>query len=308
MSHTGKATEPPTGRSPEVERHMQLNVEHGKLRHDVDVVRGYGEAHPDAWVGLRFENEPSVRIVALFVGDDLRPHEGALRELVEHPDQLELRPSRYLLTRLEEIRVDIHALATSGESGRFKQWGIGQGTVNVQLRASEEPLAAELHERYGRAVDLTVGLYPYPDLPPFHSLLEPPGAPTPLLPPDLAAVSVPSGLTIRSGEDLISVLLTHNHTDDELVVETNGQVTARVMDPETGRCVGGFTGAQHVPLIRFRVAPHTGVDVPMLIGTASFVPELGYAVPPGMWSIEVNLRITDHGRFRTPLLPISIIQ
>jgi hypothetical protein len=296
---------PPT-RGPEVERHMQFNFEHGKLRHDVDVVRAYGEAHPDAWVGLRFENEPSVRIVALFVGDDLRPHEEALRDLVEHPDQLELRPSPYPLTRLEEIKADIHALAASGESGRFKQWGVGQGTVMVQLRASEEPLAAKLHERYGGAVELTVGLFPYPDLPPFHSLLEPPGGQAPPLPLDLADVSVPSGLTIRSGEDLMSVLVTHNHTDDELVVETNGQVTARVMDPDTGRCVGGFTGAQHMPLILFRIPPHGTVDVPMLIGTASFDPELGYAVPPGRWLIEVTLRITDRGDFRTPLLPIGI--
>jgi hypothetical protein len=290
-----------------MERHIQLNFEHGKLRHDIEVVRAYGEAHPSAWVGLRFENEPTVRIVALFVGDDLQPHQEALRDLVEHPDQLELRSSPYPLTRLEEINADIHSLAISGESGRLKGWGVGQGTVMVQLRASEESLAAGLHQRYGDAVELTVGRFPYPDLPRPHPLLNPPEGRPPLLPPDLADVTLPSGIRIRSGEDLTSALVTRNNTGDELVVETNGQVTARVMDSETGRCIGGFTGAQTMPLRPFRAPPHDSVVIPILIGTASFVPELGYAVPPGEWWIEVVLRITDRGVFRTPLLPISIV-
>jgi len=297
--------DPADTRSPEMEAHIQLSFEQGKLRHDVEVVRAYGQAHPDAWVGLRYENDPAVRIVALFVSD-LKSHEAALRELVEHPDQLELRSSPYFLTHLEEIRADINSLASSDETGRFKQWGVGQGTVVVHLRASEETLAAELHERYGGAIELTVGQFPYPDLPQFHPVIEPPGGRAPLLPQDLADVSLPSGFTIRSGEDLMSGLLTHNNSDDELVIETNGQVTTRVMDPETDQWVGGFTGAQHVPLVLFRVPPHGTVELPMLIGTASSVPQLGYAVPPGRWSIEVTLRFTDRGAFRTPPLPISV--
>jgi hypothetical protein len=285
---------------------VQLNFEHGKLRHDVEVVRAYGEAHPDAWVGLRFENEPSVRIIALFVGDDLRPHEDALRHLVEHPDQLELRSSPYSLIRLEEIRADIHSFATSTEAGRFKGWGVGQGTVNVQLRASEEPLAAELHERYGGAVNLTVGSFRYPAMTPLYPRMETWGKQAPLLSADVADVSIPEGLTIESGEDLMSLLLIYNNTDQELVIETNGQVTARVVDPQTGEYVGGFTGAQHLPLIRFRILPGESVDIPLLIGTASSVPELGYAIPPGQWSIEVTLQTSDHGAFRSPPLPIAI--
>ena len=299
-------TEPAQTRSPAAERSAQLSFEQGKLRNDVATVRAYGEAHPDTWVALRFENEPSVRIVALFVGDDLRPHEEALRQLVEHPDQLELRSSPYPLAHLEAIRDEIHALATSLESGTFKMWGVGQGMVNVQLRASEEPLAAELHDRYGGAVDLTVGSFRYPAMTPLYPRVETWGKQAPLLSADVADVSVPKGLTIGSGEDLMSVLLTHNNTDQELVIKTNGQVTARVVDPQTGDYVGGFTGAQHMPLIPFRIPPGESVDIPLLIGTASSVPELGYAIPPGQWSIEVTLGISDQGAFRTPLLPITV--
>ncbi len=92
---------------------MQLSFEQGRLRHDVGVVRAYGEAHPDAWVGLRYENEPSVRIVALFTGDQVQLQEEALRQLVEHPDQLELLWSPFPLTHLEAIKAEIHTLATT---------------------------------------------------------------------------------------------------------------------------------------------------------------------------------------------------
>jgi hypothetical protein len=282
---------------------VQLNVEHGKLRSDVGIVRAYGEEHPEAWVDLRFENEPSVRIVALFTGDELHVHDEALHNLVAHPDQLELRWSPYPRTRLEEIEAEIRRLATSGESGTVKQWGLGQGVVNVVLRASEELLAADLHERYGDALELAVGFFRYPEKTPRYPLMKPPGERPPLLPAEVAEVSTPEGLTVDSGNDLLSALLTHNNTAEELVVETNGQVTARVVDPETGEPVGGFTGAQHLPRILFRIAPSESRDIPLLIGTASFVQRLGYALPPGRWSIETTLRITNHGAFRTPLLP-----
>jgi hypothetical protein len=65
-----------------------------------------------------------------------------------------------------------------------------------------------------------------------------------------------------------------------LPVATNGSLTA-VVDPKAGQVVGGFAEAQHMPLIMFRVAPGAAERTPLLIGTASFRPELGYTVPPG---------------------------
>jgi len=70
-----------------------VSLEQDELRADVAVVRTYGEAHPEAWVELRYENGPTVRIVALFSGDSLDVHERAQRGLVSYPDQLEVRPS-----------------------------------------------------------------------------------------------------------------------------------------------------------------------------------------------------------------------
>ena len=281
------------------------------LRPDVEAVRRYGESHPEAWVDLRFESDPSVRIVALFSGEDLGAHEAALRRLVAHPDRLDVRRAPWPRTRLEEIRSRVDELATTTGRGSITRWGVGQGRVEVRLRADQELLAEELHRRYGDAVDLTVGFLHFPD----RVLRGPDGSPepvqTPERPPRLdpaeIEVLVPEGLQIRSGHDLLGALRVQNLGPGEVVVRTSGRVTAQVVDPDTREVVGGFAGAQTMPLVRFRVPPGGSVEIPLQIGTASPVPRLGYATPPGRWAIETVLAIEDRGRLRTPLLPITVV-
>jgi len=115
---------------------------------------------------------------------------------------------------------------------------------------------------------------------------------------------------VRSGHTLRHGLLLTSHADTELQVATNGHVTAVVVDPETGQGVGGFSGAQVLPLMIFTLAPERACRIPLVIGTASFTPDLGYAVPPGDWAIRVRLNIgpqPGHAReVNTPPLPISI--
>ena len=101
---------------------------------------------------------------------------------------------------------------------------------------------------------------------------------------------VSSGHTLRHG------LLLRNLTGRELQIATNGQVTAVVVDPHTGEVVGGFSGFENRPLIIFKVAPRQTGRVPLLIGTASSTPRLGYAIPPGDWGIQA----TYHSSARTP--------
>jgi hypothetical protein len=43
--------------------------------------------------------------------------------------------------------------------------------------------------------------------------------------------------------------------------------------------------------------------VAVLVGTASVVPELGYAVPPGQWVLEIGLA-TETGALR--LVPLAM--
>jgi hypothetical protein len=215
------------------------------------------------------------------------------------------------LSGLEAIRAEAHEMAEATEMGGISGSGISGGRVRLSLWAGQEDLAARLLARYGDAVNLTVGYLHYPD----RALLRFDGTPLerampdrpPLLPVDRAVVSVPEHLHVRSGRHRQSELEVHNRGADDIVVLTNGMVTAMVVDPETNELVGGYEGAQTMPLVRFTAPPGQSVKIPLLIGTACAVARLGYATPPGEWAIEVVLGLDEEReRFLTPHLPLTV--
>lgn len=183
-----------------------------------------------------------------------------------------------------------------------------------QIRLAPPALAAaeDLHRRFGDDVLLTVGYLPYPpdrqpDPAPGPLTGQPPGEP---LDPRETDVQLDGPATVRSGQTLHHGLLVGNLTGRELTIATNGQLTAAVVDPQTGLVVGGFAGAQTLARIDFHVVPGATERIPLLIGTASVVPDLGYTVPPGMWGIQVPLDLLRDGHTqalrRTPVLPLTI--
>ena len=105
-------------------------------------------------------------------------------------------------------------------------------------------------------------------------------------------------------------MLVTNHLTTEITLATNGTITAAVTDPGSGGVVGGFIGWQTLPLILFRVAPGGSERVPLLIGTTSSTPRLGYAIPPGTWAAQATLTLgpdpRDGVRKRPRPLPLTI--
>jgi hypothetical protein len=179
----------------------------------------------------------------------------------------------------------------------------------IRLAPTVVALAEDLHTRFGDSVELTVGALPYP---PGRRSRWPlaSGPPAELLNPQEATVELDGPAVVRSGHTLGHTLLLHNHSGDDLKIPTNGHLTTAVVDTATGEVVGGFAGAQALPLITFRVAPGQTEPIPLLTGTASFTLRLGYAVPPGSWGIQATLTLgkglRDSPRRRTPVLPLTI--
>jgi len=58
-------------------------------------------------------------------------------------------------------------------------------------------------------------------------------------------------------------------------------------------------------VVGFAIEPHQSRPVPVLVGTASVVPDLGYAVPAGQWWLVIALQ-TDNGNTLTEPLEITI--
>ena len=123
-------------------------------------------------------------------------------------------------------------------------------------------------------------------------------------------VALDGPATVSSGHTLHHHLTVHNLTGTELQVATNGQVAAAVVNPLTGETVGGYSGMQTLPLKVYRATPGGSMRIPLLVGTASSRPQLGYTVPPGEWGIQVTLTLgpdpRSSPRRRAPILPVTI--
>jgi len=178
--------------------------------------------------------------------------------------------------------------------------------------------AEDLRRRFGDDVDLIVGVLRYPQRQPGRQY---PTAPDDIPDMDLRLMSVglDAPIIVASGHWATGGLRINNLSAANIVICTNGHVTAQVVDPRTRVLVGGGTGIERLPGVHFRAAPGEMVVVPLFVGTASYVPELSYAVPAGEWAAQVVLQLADTSaegwergiarrRFRTPLLPVTVTE
>lgn len=76
--------------------------------------------------------------------------------------------------------------------------------------------------------------------------------------------------------------------------------------PGSGEVVGGYSGPVLAMLQTFTVAPGVTERIPLLVATDSFVPDLGYAIPPGQWGLQAILDPAAGHAVRTAALPLTV--
>jgi hypothetical protein len=171
-------------------------------------------------------------------------------------------------------------------------------------------VATELHRRFGDAVELHVGAMTFPGRRIVPSSVEP--RPSILIEPDDITVNLEGPNEVRSGMTLNTDMRLHNHTDAGVDIHSQGEWTdTRLVDLDTGDIVGGYKGyiprqADIKPRTVFQLHPHGSVLIPLTVGTASTVPELGYAVPAGKWGLVAYLWFAGHEYVRTPPMPFTV--
>jgi hypothetical protein len=206
----------------------------------------------------------------------------------------------------DDVKAALMALEGSGALIRYPdpRWEQPeQPPFVIQLAPWATEAAEELHRRFGASVTLLLGSFPYPESQP---RIWPGGDGTEEMDPAEMTVRLDAPIVVSSGHNVRGALRVNNLSADAIVAMTNGIVTAQVVNPLTGEVVGGYTGFQTAPLVRFEVAPGETTVIPLLVGTASANPALGHAVPGGEWAVRADLRLEDGRRLRTPPLPITV--
>lgn len=167
-------------------------------------------------------------------------------------------------------------------------------------------VARNLYDSFGDDVDLTVGYLHYPGAVPPASLGWLIAKRPPVVDPSHVGVDLSGDVAVVSGHQERGELQVENRSSAPIEIRTNGHLTAMVVDPQTDEIVGSFAGAQRLPLIRFDIRPGAARTLPLLVGTASLAPRLGYAVPEGRWEMEAWLDLGDQTR-RTRPLPLTVL-
>ena len=112
-------------------------------------------------------------------------------------------------------------------------------------------------------------------------------------------------LSVRTGRSTHEdVLVTNRTAHEQVLLTTAGALTSAVTD-RSDSIVGLYVGPVNASRVGFAIESHQSRPVPVSIGTASMVPDLGYAVPPGQRRLVIALH-TDSGHMLSTPLDITI--
>jgi hypothetical protein len=271
-------------------RWMELAREQNKLHGDVTMVAEYGRAHEDEWGGLRMVNEPTVVIEAAFT-DHVDHHRATLSRMLTYPARLQVVPARYTESELTAILDETLAWLQDKHPGALSTAGKGWAAVEVHLEPTATAVAQELRDRYGDALGLTVGTKPFPPRP---DVVPTGPRPLPDAPADVNGVHaeiilednvVPSGTTVRGQ------IAFHNHGDQPATIH-GGQMVGSVVRLGTDEIVGVYVGAVLAFGLTVSMSPGEDGWLPLLVGTASVIPNSDPVLPPGDYEAVAVVKLS----------------
>jgi hypothetical protein len=175
------------------------------------------------------------------------------------------------------------------------------------LQPDDEALAAELVDRYGDAIDVTVGVLSYPIAEASPVCTEPVGERSPA---GLeVAIVPPAGPFVTSDAEPWSFEIRLTNVGDAPIAFGSGIATGTVLDA-IGNVVGSSAniGREDVG-IQIDLAPGASTSLPGVVGPASCEPRLGYLLPPDDYQLVATLSRFDassQGTLLTPPQPIVV--
>ena len=160
------------------------------------------------------------------------------------------------------------------------------------LNARDEALARRLLDRFGDAVEVSVGAMRYPPELAVDTCNDlPDSAPIPGLRIVPTFGTTDTGGTIDTGStgstgDAVSLEVTLTNTGSTPIQFGSG-ITSGVLIDDAGQVVSTDTGGIAAIGIGVDLAPGASVDLPLVVGIASCRAALGYTLPPGTYRLVV---------------------
>jgi hypothetical protein len=255
--------------------------EQERLSADLDALREYASRQHADFASIRWENGPRVRVV-VGLTNRFEEHCQAMRAIAKFPDEFEIVWQPYTEEQLTAIRSSIEISA----AGRLRAIGFGAGVIHVSLRADAIDLAAELADEYPGALELQVGLLPFPaaELPPWYDCSEPMSR---LVSESPLRVTARIDSPVHPGDDLRGGATVTNKSEEMVVFDSGDPATAVVVLAGTQTIVAMFDGAVGGVGAGGELLPGASKELGIVGGTASCDPDLGYALPPGDYEVIV---------------------
>jgi hypothetical protein len=262
----------------------------------------YGSQHADVFGGyaLHWVATDRAEAVAAFVGD-LDAHRQALQEFAEDADDLVVCQVAVNEATADALTVRLgDELRSTGGGG----YGRTLGGATVILPANALAKAADLKARYGDAIKLTVGMFPYP-LAGAEARCE-----------ELPATEVIDGLKITISDPGAPVAGNAFGAETQLTVEVHNTGTAPVrvgggtaagsiLDAH-GKVVSAVPPHDDMAAVPIVIDPGGSAELPVNVTIASCDPALGYVVPPGEYMLVATLDDADRGALRSEPLTITV--
>jgi hypothetical protein len=223
------------------------------------------------------------RLVVAVTGDpaDVRAD---LEKAVTQPDRLVVCRHQHSAVDLQELAGEVEAAAGSAAgAGADVAANAVNDAVIVQFAADQQAAAKTLHERFGDAVHVSVGLLPYP-LPSGA----PPRATGPCRPLPVSAANdglsaelVLGPTTLSPGGQARGTVHIRNTGKQTVDLQQPQPLDVVLVRPGTDQVVGASASTPQAADYGGPIEPGGTMSLPVTADAASCDPALGYVVPPG---------------------------
>jgi len=263
------------------------------------VVNAYG-SHVPEYVASGVDWSTGAPVVMASFAAHVAEHRAAIEELVD---------GDVVVCRAAMTDGEAAALAAELQprlEGLWRGYGTNfAGRLEITLRPGTESVAEELIADYGDAVELSIGLFPYPvpdPLPESHCTQLPAAVPIEIVAAD------PSDLTTPADADLPVELTMANTSDEQVTFETGLPPRGVLVEAGSSIPVAITDGMQFGVGYTVDLDPGETFSAAVTVPTATCDPADGYTVAPGHYDLYAVFDTAEHpsGEFAVGPVPVEI--